>query len=163
MSNTIMQAEHASPLGPMLLAATEQGLAGVWFVGQKHMPDRRQWRAQAAHPVLDAARQQLDDYFSGRLQAFALPLDIVQGTDFQRRVWQALQTIPYGTTTSYGTLAKGMGAPQAVRAVGMAIGRNPLSIIIPCHRVLGANGSLTGYAGGLDRKHALLQLEHSLE
>ena len=159
MTPVIMQTEHASPLGPMLLAATEDGLAGVWFVGQRHMPDSRPWQHRTTHPMLDAARQQLDDYFAGHRQAFELPLDIVQGTDFQRRVWHALQAIPFGATTRYGALAHGMNAPQAVRAVGVAIGRNPLSIVIPCHRVLGANGALTGYAGGLDRKLALLELE----
>jgi methylated-DNA-[protein]-cysteine S-methyltransferase len=147
-------------LGDVLLAATEQGLAGVWFVqGQLHMPDRSQWATDEAHPILRVAAQQLHDYFSGQRQSFDLPLQPAWGTTFQRAVWQALQSIPYGHTSSYGEIARHIGNPKAVRAVGAAIGQNPHSIIVPCHRVVGTNGSLTGFAGGLPRKQFLLAHE----
>ena len=107
---------------------------------------------------LPAAREQLAAYFAGELTVFDLPLDL-RGTDFQRRVWAALREIPYGRTRTYGELATALGAPSASRAVGLANGRNPISIVVPCHRVVGASGSLTGYAGGVDRKRALLDLE----
>jgi methylated-DNA-[protein]-cysteine S-methyltransferase len=109
--------------------------------------------------LLDAAATQLNDYFLGQRQRFELPLDLTQGTPFQQGVWRALLDIRSGETTSYGALAARIGRPQAVRAVGAAVGRNPLGIVVPCHRVVGASGSLTGYAGGLDRKQTLLQLE----
>ncbi|OPF64267.1 methylated-DNA--[protein]-cysteine S-methyltransferase [Hydrogenophaga sp. H7] len=155
-----------SPLGDLRLVASTNGLAGLWFVQrQRHEPPAERlaaWPTVASHPVFEAASRQLDEYFHGRRQHFDLPLDLGQGTPFQRAVWQALLEIPAGATTSYGALASGLGKPQAVRAVGAAVGRNPLSIVVPCHRVVGGNGSLTGYAGGLDRKQALLQLEGAL-
>ena len=156
----IFQNHTTSPLGDVLLAATEQGLAGVWFVhGQEHMPNSSQWTTDETHPTLVAAVQQLHEYFSGQRQRFDLPLQPAWGTPFQRAVWQALQRIPYGRTSTYGDIAKSIGNPKAVRAVGAAIGQNPHTIIVPCHRVVGANGSLTGFAGGLDRKQHLLALE----
>jgi methylated-DNA-[protein]-cysteine S-methyltransferase len=103
--------------------------------------------------------QQLQAYFAGQRKDFDLPLDLRRGTPFQQAAWQALRALPYGATTSYGALSAAIGRPRAMRAVGAAIGRNPVSIIVPCHRVIGANGALTGYAGGLPRKQALLQLE----
>lgn len=148
-----------SPLGPLTLAATDAGLAGAWFHGQRHWPDTRGWRSDDAHAVLREAATQLTDYFAGRRSHFDLPLDLSHGTAFQQAVWQALRAIPRGQTTSYGALSHGIGQPAAVRAVGAAVGRNPISVIVPCHRVLGADGSLTGYAGGLPRKSALLALE----
>lgn len=155
-----------SPLGDLRLVASTRGLAGLWFVQrQRHEPPAERlaaWQAVASHPVLDAAARQLGEYFHGQRQRFDLALDLEQGTPFQRSVWRALLAIPAGATTSYGTLATGLGRPQAVRALGAAVGRNPLSIIVPCHRVVGSNGSLTGYAGGLDRKQALLELEGAL-
>jgi methylated-DNA-[protein]-cysteine S-methyltransferase len=155
-----------SPLGRLRLVASPEGLAGIWFVErQRHEPATERlnaWPTVASHPVLDAAAQQLDEYFQGRRARFDLPLDLGQGTAFQRAVWQALLTIPAGATTSYGALASALGNPRAMRAVGAAVGRNPLAIVVPCHRVVGGNGSLTGYAGGLDRKRALLQLEGAL-
>ena len=160
---SIVTSTFVSPLGPMTLAATDAGLAGVWFAGQRHHPDLASWPVNDRHPVLVAARQQLTDYYAGRRSHFDLPLDISGGTLFQQSVWQALLKIPQGQTTSYGDISRQIGNPTAVRAVGSAVGRNPVSIIVPCHRVLGADGSLTGYAGGLDRKTALLKLEHSLE
>lgn len=153
---------YASPLGPMTLAATDRGLAGAWFDGQKHMPDISAWRARADHPVLLQAQAELQAYFAGQRMRFAVPLDIQTGTDFQQQVWQALLDIPPGAHQSYGALAARIGRSSAVRAVGMAVGRNPISVIVPCHRVLGAKGALTGYAGGLERKTALLQLEQGL-
>lgn len=153
-----------SPLGPLLLVASTQGLAGVWFNRQRHGPtDERldHWPTDDQHPVLQAAAQQLGAYFAGHLRAFDLPLDLSAGTPFQQSVWRALLSIPAGQTRRYGELARQIGRPAAVRAVGAAIGRNPLSIVVPCHRVVGADGSLTGYAGGLDRKAALLERERS--
>lgn len=149
----------ASPLGPMLLAATPAGLAGLWFDGQRHQPDTSAWPSDDAHPVLVAAIAQLDEYFAGRRTRFDVPLDLQAGTPFQRSVWQALLGIPAGQRTSYAALSRSVGRPAAVRAVGAAVGRNPVSIVVPCHRVVGTDGSLTGYAGGLERKTALLRLE----
>lgn len=147
-------------MGDVLLAATEQGLAGVWFVeGQQHMPDSSAWLTNPTHPTLKAAAQQLDEYFKGQRHVFELTLHPTWGTPFQRAVWQALQRIPYGHTCTYSHIARDIGKPKAVRAVGAAIGQNPHSLIVPCHRVLGVNGSLTGYAGGLDRKTFLLAHE----
>ena len=150
-----------SPLGPISLAATEHGLAGMWFEPQRHMPDRTAWTLCPdiqQHPVLQAADEQLQAYFAGTLRVFKLPLDLRSGTAFQQQVWQELLHIPYGTTISYGKLSLNINKPLAIRAVGTAVGRNPLSIIVPCHRVIGSNGSLTGYAGGLDKKVVLLNL-----
>ncbi len=154
-----VQTTFDSPLGPVIVAATDQGLDGVWFEGQRHLPDRSVWRVDDRHPVLVRAVRQLSEYFAGQRTAFDLPLDLHGGTAFQQSVWHALLRIPRGTTTSYGAISSGLGKPAAVRAVGAAVGRNPISVIVPCHRVMGADGSLTGYAGGLERKAALLALE----
>lgn len=151
-----------SPLGGITLAATGAGLAGFWFDDQRYQPDQTGWLDDPAHPMLVEAAQQVRDYFAGRRNAFDLPLDLSHGTAFQQSVWQALCAIAPGGTTSYGRLSAGLGKPAAVRAVGAAVGRNPISVIVPCHRVLGADGSLTGYAGGLDRKRTLLALEGAL-
>lgn len=149
-----------SPLGPILLAASAQGLCGAWFVeGQRDSPDPAGWAQTPDHPVLQRAAAQLNEFFSGQRQSFDLPLDLTNGTAFQQAVWQSLVAIPFGQTTSYGELARRIGRPKAVRALGAAVGRNPIGIIVPCHRVIGADGSLTGYAGGLDRKTALLRIE----
>ena len=165
--SSIVQTTFQSPLGTMILAATDQGLAGVWFEGQRHLPPQLAqpgvWPDNADHPVLQQAVAQLREYFAGQRSRFDLPLDLTGGTPFQQSVWQALLAIPQGATTSYGTLSSRLGKPSAVRAVGAAVGRNPVSVIVPCHRVMGADGSLTGYAGGLDRKTALLTLEGALE
>ena len=150
------------PLGPMLLAATDRGLCGVWFVGQRHGPDASGWREDPRHPLLLQGIAQLRAYFAGERQAFDLPLDLQAGTPFQQSVWQQLLAIPPGGTTSYAELARRIGRAQAARAVGAAVGRNPVSIFVPCHRVIGTGGSLTGYAGGLERKTALLRLEGAL-
>ena len=156
----IRRCAYASPLGPMTLAATDRGLAGVWFDGQRHMPDTAAWPQRPDDPVLRRAARALDAYFAGAADAFeGLPLDLGHGTVFQQQVWQALLAIGHGRRSTYAALGQAMGRPAAVRAVGAAVGRNPISVVVPCHRVLGADGSLTGYAGGLPRKAALLQLE----
>ena len=147
-----------SPLGPVLLARTAKGLAGAWFEGQKHHPGALAAPDQPEDPLLKAAAAQLQRYFAGEAVAFDLPLDLL-GTAFQKSVWQALLAIPPGSTSSYGDIARGVAAASAVRAVGGAVGRNPVSVIVPCHRVVGRDGSLTGYAGGTNRKLALLELE----
>ncbi|NLS11902.1 methylated-DNA--[protein]-cysteine S-methyltransferase [Vibrio sp. SM6] len=147
----------ATPLGEMTLQTSEQGLTGAWFPLWTRIPaNAGQW--QPEHPLLVAAATQLTQYFSQQRQQFDLPLDI-QGTAFQQEVWQALTTIPYGETWSYLQLAQAIDNEKAVRAVGMANGKNPLAVIVPCHRVIGKNGQLTGYAGGLERKQKLLLLE----
>lgn len=161
-----VQTHFASPLGNITLAATDNGLAGLWFDGQKHLPAQltsgEGWPEQAHHPVLLKATQQLAEYFAGQRTRFELPLDLSGGTAFQQSVWQALLKIESGSTQSYGAISQQIGKPTAGRAVGAAVGKNPVSIIVPCHRVIGSNGALTGYAGGIDRKTALLQLENYL-
>ncbi len=150
-----------SPVGDLLLTAVESGLTRVWFEEHRHGGSvRPEWRPAgsvggAAARTLRAAREQLDAYFAGDLTTFDLPL-AAGGTPFQQRVWAALLTIPFGHTTSYGTLAARIGEPKASRAVGAANGRNPISIIVPCHRVIGSSGKLTGYGGGMERKRWLL-------
>jgi len=159
----IVKASFDSRLGRLTLAASDRGLAGVWFDDQRHRPDDTQWPEQADHPLLQQAMQQLRQYLAGERHHFELLLDLHGGTLFQQSVWQALLRIPSGSTTSYGVIGQRLGKPKAVRAVGAAVGRNPVSIIVPCHRVMGADGSLTGYAGGLLRKQALLKIETSPE
>lgn len=154
----IYYTEHRSPLGILLLAATERGLSGAYFEQHKYFNGPQGWLKDAAHVHLRAAACQLDEYFQGRRQAFDLALDLA-GTSFQRAVWEALRELPFGGTTSYREIAHRVGKPDAVRAVGTAIGRNPVSIIVPCHRVLGSSGALSGYAGGLARKQYLLTHE----
>ncbi|QJW83965.1 methylated-DNA--[protein]-cysteine S-methyltransferase [Ramlibacter terrae] len=151
-----------SPLGTMLLAATDRGLAGLWFPGQRHGPAAPPGPEVANHPVLEEAARQLRAYFAGERSGFGLPIDFARGTPFQQSVWQALLAIPAGETTSYGELGRRVGKPQAARAIGAAVGRNPVSVVVPCHRVLGTAGALTGYAGGIERKTALLKLEGAL-
>ena len=156
--NTV-QSSYASALGRIILAASGDHLVGLWFHDQRHLPDHSSWTQALAHPVLEKAKTQLSDYFGGHRTCFDLPLNLGSGSDFQQAVWRALLQIQPGTTTSYGALSLALGNPKAVRAVAGAVARNPLSIVVPCHRVLGAQGDLTGYAGGLARKAALLQLE----
>lgn len=145
-----------SPVGELTLAGTAERLRYLRMVDQTYEPDRGGWEPdETAFP--DAVAQ-LEEYFVGERTEFELELDLV-GTMFQRRVWAALLTIPYGQTRSYGQIAAQLDVPGAARAVGLANGHNPIGIIVPCHRVIGANGSLTGYGGGLDRKRTLLDLE----
>jgi methylated-DNA-[protein]-cysteine S-methyltransferase len=153
------QTTYASPLGTMTLAATDHALVGAWFTDEAHLPDLTACQHQADHPLMRQAAAQLDAYFAGHRTRFDLPLQLDTGTSFQNAVWQALLGLAFGATSTYGFISDQIGRPKAVRAVGAAIGRNPLSIIVPCHRVIGASGSLTGYAGGLHRKTALLKLE----
>lgn len=145
-----------SPIGPLLLAGDEQGLRQLYMDNHQHWTPPPQW--VEAGNQLDTVCRQLDEYFEGKRECFDVRLAPL-GTAFQQRVWQALQEIPYGHTWSYAQLAEHIGNPKAVRAVGTANGANPISIIIPCHRVIGSNGTLTGYGGGLERKQTLLQLE----
>ena len=152
------QCTVTSPLGPVLLARTAKGLAGAWFEGQKHHPGVLDAPVRTDDSLLRQAAVQLKRYFAGESTAFDLQLDLL-GTPFQQSVWRALLAIPAGSTQTYGRVAKNVAAATAVRAVGGAVGRNPISVIVPCHRVVGADGSLTGYAGGVDRKLALLKLE----
>lgn len=152
------QRQIDTPLGRVRIARTGHGLAGLWFEGQKHHPGELAAPRRDDDPLLAETARQLAQYFAGERSAFDLPLDL-QGTPFQQSVWQALRRIPAGRTSSYGALAQALGAPSAVRAVGAAVGRNPASLVVPCHRVLGRDGSLTGYAGGVERKRALLALE----
>lgn len=162
-----VQCRTTTALGDVYLAAGPHGLVGLWFDGQRHLPARLNgpgaWPEGDGHPVLRAAALQLQLYLDGRRTGFELPLDLSGGTPFQQAVWRALLAIPRGATTSYGALARQIGQPSAVRAVGAAVGRNPVSVIVPCHRVLGSGGALTGYAGGLARKEALLRLESTAE
>lgn len=159
----LVQSRYETPLGPVILAASPAGLAGIWFEGQRHFPTlAKPWPKHASHAVLQEATKQLSAYFSGQRKHFDLPLDLSAGSEFQQAVWRALIQIPTGQTCSYAALSLAIGRPTAVRAVGGAIGRNPLSVVVPCHRVIGSAGSLTGYAGGLDRKTALLRLEGAL-
>jgi methylated-DNA-[protein]-cysteine S-methyltransferase len=149
---TSAETTYASPFGPVRLRADADALVELSFA------DGRADGDSEGHPVLAAACAQLDEYFTGTRTAFDLPLRL-GGTAWEQRVWAALRAIPYGETTTYGALALRLGAPGAARAVGSANGRNPVSIVVPCHRVLGSSGALTGYAGGLERKTALLQHE----
>jgi methylated-DNA-[protein]-cysteine S-methyltransferase len=157
--NLQAQARLATPLGPLTAAATANGLAGLWFDGQTHHPGLLAVPDDAQQPWLQAAARALAAYFdeaADPLQGLALDL---HGTPFQQAVWQALLAVARGKTCTYGQIAVQVGSAAAVRAAGAAIGRNPVSILVPCHRVIGSNGSLTGYAGGLHRKQALLQRE----
>ena len=154
----ITYSEIDSPIGPLLLYGTSRGLSGVEMTKQRHFEGKQShWKRD--DPRWRDAAKQLREYFQGKRQDFDVPLDLA-GTDFQRKVWSALQKIPYGRTASYADIARRIRNPKAMRAVGLANGRNPVAIIVPCHRVIGADGSLTGYGGGLERKRTLLDLEN---
>jgi len=151
-----------SPVGELTLVASDKGLVAILW--ENDAPDRvrlGELSESKHHPILLEAEAQLASYFAGRLKKFTVKLDFAHGTDFQRKVWQALITIPFGETRSYAQIACQIGHPTAVRAVGAANGRNPISIIAPCHRVIGSNGKLTGFAGGLEAKALLLGLEEA--
>lgn len=149
---------HASPLGELTLVASDEGLCGLYFQDHSPAPDRNGWKRDNG-TRFDAARAWLDAWLANARPRRLPKLSISQGTPFQRRVWEVLQTIPQGKTTTYGDIARAIDSPRAVRAVGAAVGRNPLSLFIPCHRVIGRDGTLTGYAGGLQRKAWLLKHE----
>jgi methylated-DNA-[protein]-cysteine S-methyltransferase len=157
----IAQSRIDSPLGALTLATTARGLALAWFDAQQHRSETVDAPTDPAHPTLLWAAREFDAYWADARTRFTLPLD-PSGTAFQQAVWQVLRGIAPGALLSYGEVARRIAKPAAVRAVGAAIGRNPLGIIVPCHRVVGSNGSLTGYAGGLPRKQALLQHEGAL-
>ena len=148
-----------SPVGLLTLAGVGSTLMHLRMVDQTHEPDRSGWEP-ADDDAFPEAVEQLSAYFAGELTEFDLDIELA-GTEFQRRVWAALRTIPYGETRSYGQIAEQIGSPGASRAVGLANGRNPIGIIVPCHRVIGSTGGMTGYGGGIDRKRALLALEKS--
>ena len=151
-----------SPVGRLKLVANSQALVAVmWENEQPKCLDSKQLLPCADHPILLATQKQLSEYFAGQRQHFDLPLTF-EGTDFQQKVWQALLSIPFAETRSYRDIAAQIGNVKAVRAVGAANGKNPISIIAPCHRVIGANGQLVGFAGGLNNKHILLQLEQQV-
>ncbi|TLD72708.1 methylated-DNA--[protein]-cysteine S-methyltransferase [Phragmitibacter flavus] len=156
--NPIYFSYYASPVGTLLLSSHGQALNGVWIVGESHAPRVDATWVPDEHRFAKA-KEQFDAYFAGELQTFDLEHAACMGTGFQQQVWKALAEIPYGSTISYAELARRIGNPAAVRAVGSANGRNPISIIVPCHRVIGANGSLTGYGGGLAAKKWLLEHE----
>ena len=156
MSETTYYSRITSPVGPLLLAVSKHGLLALEF-GRGKIGDG--W-VESEGRTADCARQ-LAEYFAGRRRRFDLPLDL-RGTDFQKRCWRELLKIPYGETRSYGDIARAIGNPAAVRAVGLANGKNPIAIIVPCHRVIGSDGSLTGYGGGLENKRRLLELEGAL-
>jgi methylated-DNA-[protein]-cysteine S-methyltransferase len=146
-----------TPVGALRLVADERGLNTVWFLrGHKNETPHEEWKQDPAFFV--EVIRQLQEYFAGTLREFEIPL-FMDGTDFQKKVWKDLQKIPYGETITYGELAKRIGDPKAVRAVGAANGQNPLPIIVPCHRVIGSDGNLTGFGGGLENKRKLLELE----
>ena len=163
----ICQMTTETAWGGMTLAASPTGLCGAWFEQQKHFPKKMAWPIEVNNPFLNTAQKRLDNFGKGSISpgtnAFDLlqdlPLDISAGTPFQQAVWLALMRSPLGQTWTYGQLAQSIGKPSASRAVGTAVGRNPISVLIPCHRVVGSQGQMTGYAGGLWRKEALLQLE----
>lgn len=150
-----------SPVGPLFVAASDDGLRAIEFRANRHPVKRDGDWQPGDNAVLRLARKQLGEYFAGKRRTFDLPLS-PRGTEFQRSVWTTLATIPYGETVSYAQLAARVGKPSAMRAVGAANGRNPLPIVLPCHRVIGADGSLTGFGGGLPTKQYLLKLEGAL-
>lgn len=157
LSSAVHYTTIESPLGELLLIGTGETVSGLYMQdGRTAMSVASSW--QETPRAFPEARRQLAEYFAGERRRFTVELAL-DGTPFQRRVWRALQEIPYGETTSYGELARVVGNPSAARAVGLANGRNPVSIIVPCHRVIGANGSLTGFGGGIERKRILLELE----
>ncbi|MBX7456068.1 methylated-DNA--[protein]-cysteine S-methyltransferase [Mycolicibacterium sp. 3033] len=158
MSDDVRYRTMDSPVGTLTLAGRDGRLRHLRMTDQTYEPDRSNWLRD--DEAFGDAVAQLEEYFRGERQDFDLGLDLV-GTAFQRRVWEALLTIPYGETRSYGEIARQIEAPGAFRAVGLANGHNPIGIIVPCHRVIGANGSLTGYGGGMERKKSLLGLERS--
>ena len=161
MNSTNLTCRTPSPLGEILLVANPQGdaLTGLYLERQKYFPENAaQWNESPRLPLFRNAVLQLHEYFAGTRTRFELPL-APDGTAFQRAVWSAIAAVPFGATISYGELARRCGRPSAVRAAGAATGRNPLTVVVPCHRIMGSSGALTGYAGGLERKRALLELE----
>lgn len=150
---------YQSPRGRILLVADDKALTGVYFLGQKYQPSiEPEWKRDERHAPLRQAKRELQEYFNGKRTRFTIKLTL-QGTPFQRAVWKAIAGVGFGKTIPYAELARRAGRPGCARAVGAATGRNPIGIIVPCHRIVGSNGTLTGYAGGLAKKRALLALE----
>ena len=146
-------------LGELLLVATSTNLVGIYFPNHKHGPKLPgDWEVNPRHPILRRAGEEIQEYLNGERTSFSVPISF-EGTGFQREIWRQIAMIPFGQTISYSELARRANAPEAVRAAGAATGRNPLGIVVPCHRVIGKNGSMTGFAGGLDRKRNLLRIE----
>jgi len=160
MDNIILKLfAYESPIGKLTIAEQEGKLRGIWLTGElKLMPETEITIIKEETPLIAETHRQLEEYFAGERREFDLPL-FPQGTDFQQRVWQELCDIPYGCTVSYGEIAKRIGCPGGARAVGMANNRNPWLIVLPCHRVIGADGSMVGYGSGIDKKIFLLELE----
>lgn len=156
---TIYYSKFASPIGTMIAAASNKALAGLWFESGRHMPDMKNWKESNEHPILKQTRDEIDSYFKGTLKDFTVPMQAYWGTPLQQSVWESLKAIKPGETVTYGDIAENVGNSKAVRSVSTAIGHNPWSIVVPCHRVIGKDGTLTGYGGGLDKKKALLRLE----
>jgi methylated-DNA-[protein]-cysteine S-methyltransferase len=153
---------YESPCGEMLIVAEERGLSGVYFEGQKYYPAiDPQWSRDDHHALIVQTRRELAEYFAGKRERFEVAL-AAEGTAFQRAIWDAIARVGFGDTISYGQLAESAGYPGKARAAGAATGRNPLTIMVPCHRIVGSSGALTGYAGGLERKRALLALESGI-
>lgn len=151
-----------SPLGELILVADSSALTGLYFVECSHIPAASsRWTLKPHHPVFQVTETQLQEYFEGKRISFSVPLHPA-GTDFQEKIWHEIALVPYGQTITYSELAQRAGSPAAIRAAGAATGRNPISIIVPCHRIMGKNGSMTGFAGGLERKRHLLQIENSI-
>ena len=165
--SSICYTSFDSALGRIRVAATDQGLAGIWFDGQRHQPDHGSWSEQPEHTLLRSVVQRLQRYLACKREdgelARDLPLDLRGGTAFQQAVWQALLAIGYGHSSSYGTIAAQLGRPRAVRAVGGAVGRNPIAIIVPCHRVLPSGGGVGQFGGGVRAKEWLLRREGRLD
>jgi methylated-DNA-[protein]-cysteine S-methyltransferase len=150
---------YESPCGRMLLTADEKAITSVSFIGQKYAPRvQRGWARDGAHAPIARAKRELAEYFAGKRTRFSVKL-APQGTPFQRKVWKAIRAVGFGQTIAYAELARRAGRPGSARAAGAATGRNPIGVLVPCHRIVGADGSLTGYAGGLTKKKALLALE----
>lgn len=150
----------ASFLGDVLLLSNGEALTGFYFVGQKHIPTiNPSWRQDNQLSLFKSTLAQVNEYTKGAQRKFDIPYGFQMGTPFQQKVWDSIAQVPYGQTLSYKKLAEGLGCPKSIRAVAAAVGKNPISLLIPCHRIIGTNGSLTGYAAGLDLKRALLALE----
>jgi methylated-DNA-[protein]-cysteine S-methyltransferase len=161
MDKTTHYTRMETPAGPLLLTSDGTVITSMYWEVFKHMPPIQPGWKEDKTPLLQAI-QQLEEYFAGKRRTFDFPRQTTIGTPFQRRVWEELSKIPYGKTVTYGDIAAKIGRPAAVRAVGTAVGRNPFSIIVPCHRVLAAGGRINGYAGGLDSKATLLKIENIL-
>jgi len=154
-----LQASVTTPLGPMIVAVANRHMVGMWFADGAHVPSLEHCPLALNNPLVERVQSQLIAYLAGQRKSFDLPLQLDTGTALQNAVWQALAALPYGQTCSYGELAARVGRPGAARAVAAAVARNPINIVVPCHRVIGASGALTGYSGGLARKQHLLKLE----